>query len=98
MVNSKKFSSKIAKHRIFAVMIALLMTLSLIANVGATIVDLTPDYAMPGALIDILSWDIYAPGTGTNMSQIVFRYNGTNVNDLNYTQFYANDTLLSTVV
>ena len=88
---------RINKKGVLVLMIASILMLSLGANVGATIVDLTPDYAMPGALIDILSWDIYAPGTGTNLSQIVFRYNGTNVNDLNYTQFYANDTLLSTV-
>ena len=55
MVNSKKFSSKIAKHRIFAVMIAIMMILSSIVTASAVIVDWTPDYAKSGALIDVLT-------------------------------------------
>ena len=97
MVNSKTFSSKIPKYRTYALLIALMMILSSIASASAVIVDLTPDYAKSGALIDVLSWDIYGPPGNTSLSQITFRYNGTNVNDLNYTQFYANDTLLGTV-
>ena len=78
-------------------MIVAILMLSFIATSNAVVYDLTPDYRKAGSLIDVLSWDIYGPVGGTNMSQIQFKYSGTTPTDMNYTQFYANDTLLATV-
>ena len=73
------------------------MMLSFVANVGAVVKDLTPDYRRAGSLIDVLSWDIYGPPGNTSLTQIQFKYNGTTPTDMNFTQFYANSTLLGTV-
>jgi len=96
MVNSKKFSSKIAKIGTFTIMIALMLTLSA-ATVGATVTDLTPDRAKPGATIDILSWDIVGPSGGTTLTAVDVGFNGTDTEDVEYALIYVNSTLFQTL-
>jgi len=90
-------NSRKSKLGVVALIIASIVMLSFIATSKAVVKDLTPDYRPAGSLIDVLSWEIYGPPGGTNLTQIQFKYNGTDPADMNYTQFYANGTLLKTV-
>jgi len=71
--------------------------LSFVAPTNAIVKDLTPDYRKAGSVIDVLSWDIYGPSGGTELTQITFWYSGTDPADMEYVQFLANNTLLKTV-
>jgi len=73
------------------------MMLSLVANVGAVVHDLTPDYTAPGTSIDILSWDIYGPTGGVYLTKVDVAYNGTNPLDVDWANIYVNGTLVQTL-
>jgi len=74
-------NSKRTKQRTFAILIALLMMLSLVANVRAE-EDLTPDYAKPGDNVPILSFEIVGPEGGTTLTSVYVAYTGTDTADV----------------
>ena len=92
MLNSKR-----TKQRAFAILIALLMMFSFVANVGAKVDDLTPEYAKPGDTIDILSWNIVGPAGGTNIVNVDWRYDGTEIDDVFCAQILLNDVVYRTI-
>jgi len=73
------------------------MMLSLVANVGAVVHDLTPDYTAPGTSIDILSWDIYGPSGGVHLQKVDVAYNGTDTTDVDWANLYINGSLVQTL-
>jgi len=73
-------------------MIASIMMLSFVVNVGAVVVDLTPDYAKPGATIDVLSWEIVGPSGGTTLTAVSIGFNGTDSDDVEYAMIYVTNT------
>ena len=82
---------------VVALIIVSILMLSFVAPTNAIVKDLTPDYRKAGSVIDVLSWDIYGPSGGTELTQITFWYSGTDPADMEYVQFLANNTLLKTV-
>jgi len=73
------------------------MMLSLVANVGAEVLNLAPEYAKPGDTIDILSWNIVGPTGGVYLQKINIGYKGDDVNDVLWANVYVNYDIYQTL-
>jgi len=73
------------------------MMFSLVANVGAVVVDLTPYYAKPGEAVPILSWNIVGPAGGATFRKATIDYTGDDPFDVDHANLYINDILVETM-